>query len=446
MKGRQMSASNGNGVARKSVALGMPGYGQLTPGAARGFYRCTRTMDLHLNYQESSLLALNMNGLWCWALNILRQGKPLTYFAMQHADIEPEEWWLDKLVQEMEAKELDVLGVVAPIKDTRGVTSIAMARPDGDTWKTHGRLTMSEVCRLPETFTSEDVGYQLLINTGCWVCRFDEAWARKVHFTVNDRICFDEQKGVYFPQVESEDWFLSRLFHELGLKVGVTRKVELGHRGPMVFSNTKAWGTEEFDGAALSASVIAKPDPVEWFPSNVAGWLSKEEGIELARLAEGKRVLEIGAYCGRSTICLAQKALSVGVVDPFDGRETPMPGDTYEKFRSNVRAHGMGEKVTVYKATSKETLPCLPPAFDLVFIDGAHDRASVLADAEMAITILKPGGLLVFHDYHQPNEPEVTEAVDELIRGGARLLSQCDTLAVVRPAEILEPVGTGTEN
>ena len=40
--------------------------------------------------------------------------------------------------------------------------------------------------------------------------------------------------------------------------------------------------------------------------------MTEEEGQELARLAEGKVVLEIGAYAGRSTICLAQKAVTVG--------------------------------------------------------------------------------------------------------------------------------------
>jgi hypothetical protein len=37
-----------------------------------------------------------------------------------------------------------VLGVVAPIKDQRGVTSIAMAKPDLDPWTITGRLTMRE--------------------------------------------------------------------------------------------------------------------------------------------------------------------------------------------------------------------------------------------------------------------------------------------------------------
>ncbi|HEX6985675.1 MAG TPA: hypothetical protein VF170_09870, partial [Planctomycetaceae bacterium] len=170
------------------VFLGMPGYGELTAGAARGFWRATRRPESHVCYQynEGSLLAANFNTLWCGALNLRHRGERVDYFAMQHADIEPQDYWLDTLIEEMEARDLDLLGVVVPIKDMKGVTSTALARPDGDTWRIQCRLTMAEVYRLPETFTSEDVGHPLLLNTGLWVCRFGE-WAKQVRFTINDR-------------------------------------------------------------------------------------------------------------------------------------------------------------------------------------------------------------------------------------------------------------------
>ena len=48
----------------------------------------------------------------------------------------------------------------------------------------------------------------------------------------------------------------------------------------------------------------------DWRPEGynvhrVRGWLTQAEGDKLARLAEGKKVLEIGSYCGRSTIAMA---------------------------------------------------------------------------------------------------------------------------------------------
>jgi SAM-dependent methyltransferase len=421
-------------MAERFVFLGMPGYGQVTGPAARAFWRASNRPGetrVRYEYREGSLLACNFNGLWCGALNDTVRGQRVDYFAMLHADCEPDDGWLDVLIDELEARQLDVLGVAVPIKDPKGLTSLALAHESGDTWRIKARLTLAEVMRLPETFTSEDVGAPLLLNTGCWVCRFNPAWASQVRFEINDRIVWNETLGVYQPQTEPEDWFFSRLCHEQGLRIGATRKVRLAHAGPTRYLNTHDWGTEEFDSAWADRSPL--PDAGLRFPHDAAGWLAECEGRELARLAEGKSVLEIGSFCGRSTICLAQTAKAVAAVDTFDGRGTLTPGDTYELFRTNLGRYGVAAKVQSYRGESAETLPLLPPVYDLVFVDGSHDRESVSRDAALARGVLKPGGLLAFHDYGD-RDFGVTEAVDELLRGGAELLNVAGTVAVVRPA------------
>lgn len=440
-----MSESNGHQPVRKHVLLGMPGYGSLTHDAALGFYRSSRRPEYQIMLQSlaSSLLALNFNRLWCWALNESKEGK-CDYFAMQHSDIEPEEFWLDKLIDELEANDLDVLGVVAPLKGVVGTTSTALARGDAaeDRWRPLCRLTMKEVYRLPETFTSGDVGHPVMLNTGLWVCRFRREWAEQCHFEINDEIRFDPKKDLYFPVNEPEDWNFSRQLHELGLKVGCTRKVKLGHRGDMVYGNTRGWGEQAFDHAYVPKSVLDDRYPADWFPEDVDGWLHDKEGRELARLAAGKDVLEIGGYCGKSTICLARTAKSVLTVDPFDGRGTPAPGDTYKRFCENVARYGVADRVGTLTGTAADVVPKLDPeSFDLVFIDGAHDADSVRTDVRLALTVLRPGGLIVFHDYRLYAgevadglwNPGVTAAVNEFLAGGAELLGRCDSLAVVRP-------------
>lgn len=241
----------------RKVFLGMPGYGQLTAGASRGFWRATRLPDSQVSFTffNGSLLALNFNSLWCSALNQRLTEDGPNYFAMQHADVEPSDYWLDDLIDELEANDLDILGVSVPIKSERGLTSLAVDRRDGDTWRPLCRLSTTEVASLPETFTSKDVGGNLLINTGLWVCRFNPDWARKVRFTINDRIVFDSKAGKYIPQVEPEDWYFSRLCHELGLRIGATRKIVLTHRGDAAYPNNQAWG-DPFDSAWLNQSVI----------------------------------------------------------------------------------------------------------------------------------------------------------------------------------------------
>jgi len=186
------------------VVLGMPGYGKQTAAAGRSLWRASRDMSgVAVEYSAGSLLACNFNKLWCTALNMVHAGERVDYFAMLHDDIGCEDFWLDKLIAELEEKQLDVLGVVVPIKDTRGVTSIALHH-EGDNWNPECRLTMRDVYQLPETFTSADVGgFPLLLNTGCWVVKWNQEWCRKVHFTINDRIIFDRGCNMYRPEVET---------------------------------------------------------------------------------------------------------------------------------------------------------------------------------------------------------------------------------------------------
>lgn len=419
----------------RTALLGMPGYQGLTTKAARGFYRAATGGSLAVQYvcADSSLLAQNMNILWCAALNAAARGAPVDLFAMQHSDIEPEENWLELLVAEMDATGLDVLGVVSPIKDHRGVTSVAVGRADGDPWRVDRRLTMTEVYALPQTFTSADVGGPLLLNTGLWACRFDPAWAKGVHFEVNDRIVWSETARAYCPEVEPEDWNLSRQFHRLGLKVGCTRGVRLEHRGSYGFPNGAAWGTQETDAeyGRVAGGFV--------FPEAVPGWLSAEEGEALWRLARGMRVLEVGSYCGRSTVCLAQSAAHVTAVDTFDGRGTPAPGDTRAAFDAALAGFGVAGRVEARPGRAEDVLPRLRErTYDLAFIDGAHDRASVARDAALAAPLLRPGGLLAFHDYRpgDPADPDpgVAEAVGEILAAGGELLARAGSVAVVRPA------------
>jgi protein-L-isoaspartate O-methyltransferase len=407
--------------------LGMPGYGSVTADAARGFWRASRN-GTRVNYMhfQGSLLAQGFNALWCAALNSQHKGETVDYFAMQHADIEPEDGWLDKLTDEMEANDLDIIGAVAPIKDFKGMTSIAVAHPT-DTWRVKCRLSLKEIYRLPETFTSADVGGDLLLNTGLWVCRFDPRWNKEVHFTVNDRIVYESNLGIYMAQVEPEDWYFSRLCHELGLKVGCTRKVLLNHKGQHSFTNAKPWGID-YDDVYLTESSIPVKQEFQ-FPHDVDGWLTEAEGKQLFELAKGKHVLEIGSYCGRSTICLAQNALDVVSIDPHDGRGTGAPRNTLDTFRTNLYRYAIDNV-----RSSDGTDLSIEPTFDLVFIDGSHEFKDVKNDIERSMALLKDDGLIVFHDYHRDCDPDVTKAVDEFLSAGAELLMVTDTLAVVKPS------------
>ena len=70
------------------------------------------------------------------------------------------------------------------------------------------------------------------------------------------------------------------------------------------------------------------------------------------------------------------------------------------RFDHSIRISGGGSKVKKLKGRSQDLLPALPDAdYHVIYVDGAHDAASVLLDAMLSWRLLKPGGLLLFDDY-----------------------------------------------
>ncbi len=429
------------------VAIMQPSYARSVPSkhSARAFYRPTlRGIDRIELEQGTSMLPRCFNLLLADALNYKGE-RPITHLAMLHDDIAPDAGWLDILLDELERTGADIISAVSPIKNEKGLTSTAI--DVGDPWIVR-RLTMHEVYQLPETFEAKDIrwnvgGKPLLVNTGCWLAKFDrafwEAFADEERGNGQSGFRFITKlhrmpDGVWASLDQPEDWQWSREAHALGQKVVATRKVLLDHEHPQ-WNNRSGWGQWPTDLAYLewqrNLKTLNEGKGDFLFPADVAGWLSEEEGQALAKLAADKDVLEIGSYCGRSTICLAQAAKSVCAVDPFDGRATTAPRDTLAEFVGNLVTYGVMPKVTTYKGQSDMVVPDIRTTFDLAFIDGNHTQDAVRRDAEMARGKLNPGGLLAFHDYGRPGDEGVTAAVDSIIRDGASLLDVADTIAVL---------------
>lgn len=447
--------------------------GGLAPGGGSPWAgRLTQVMT------GGSLLANTFNQFWVHALNLQDQGVPIQYFAMLHDDIAPEDGWLDILLEDIRATGADLVAAVSPIKDPLGITSTAIDDP-ADRFNVERRLSMHEVVRLPEIFDARDCGYEdrmTLANTGCWVCDFTKPWTRHyfaeqgthLRFTIDDRIRHDPGRPPgqrWLAEVAPEDWNFSRDVQALGGVVKITRRVKLQHYGLMPFSNQFPWGQWEYDqsfahkfghkpvrpdleappGFAPPGAVGNDVTPGERqntvYP-DVPGWLSDREGATLRTMAAGQRVLEMGSYCGLSTIWMSLSAKSVDCVDTWDGRGTPLPGPTLEVFDANVRKYGDYKRVTVHRGLNHVVLPRLARegrTFDVIFIDASHDEASVRNDAALALTVLAPGGSLVFHDYGSVGDIGVTHAVTALeamlSRSGAvphgRVLA--DSLYLLRP-------------
>lgn len=228
-----------------SIYLAVPHYGQIEPAALPGLMLPTRHR-IHVNTNGCSLLAHNFNRLFCDAAN-LRASRGLTHFAMLHADVEAPPYWIDALIEEMDRVRADVLSVVLPIKDGRGLTTTGVQHPETQRIT---RLTVRETLALPQTFdagTAGYPGYHLMINTGCWVARFDGDWVERFPgFAILDGIVRGDD-GRLAPRVLSEDWNFSGWAARHGLRVLATRRVPCKHHGRAAYVNDTEWGEWDTD-------------------------------------------------------------------------------------------------------------------------------------------------------------------------------------------------------
>ncbi|MFN2327415.1 MAG: class I SAM-dependent methyltransferase [Chromatocurvus sp.] len=162
------------------------------------------------------------------------------------------------------------------------------------------------------------------------------------------------------------------------------------------------------------------PIPVD----SVKGFLSAEEGEALyhhGRIACARGpLLEIGSYCGRSTLYLALACRDAGghvfAVDHHRGSEEHQPGemfhdsalldprtgqlDTFHEFRSNLLRAGLEDFVIPVVAPAERFAACFQGTLGLVFIDGGHSLDAALADYRAWSTRLAASGLLAIHDVY----------------------------------------------
>ncbi|GHC69268.1 class I SAM-dependent methyltransferase [Streptomyces cinnamoneus] len=167
-----------------------------------------------------------------------------------------------------------------------------------------------------------------------------------------------------------------------------------------------------------------KPDILAAFEA-AKGFMPVDEGLALHAAAReagrlGLPLLEVGTYCGRSTILLADAARESGTVavtvDHHRGSEEQQPGweyhdpsvvdetpgvgrmDTLPTFRRTLYRAGLEEHVVAVVGRSPQVAKVWGTPVGLVFIDGGHTDEHATADYEGWAPHLAPEGLLVIHD------------------------------------------------
>ena len=156
--------------------------------------------------------------------------------------------------------------------------------------------------------------------------------------------------------------------------------------------------------------------------AGIKGFLAEDEGECLYETAlEASRqgpCLEIGGYCGRSTVylgaaCRANNSILFSV-DHHRGSEEQQPGeeyfdpdlfdpsigriDTFKEFRKTLEHAGIGDSVVPIVCRSEVAARFWATSLSLVFIDGGHSYESVYTDYRAWSGHVMLEGYLLFHD------------------------------------------------
>ncbi len=154
----------------------------------------------------------------------------------------------------------------------------------------------------------------------------------------------------------------------------------------------------------------------------IKGFLANDEALALYRQAllasAAGPVLEIGSYCGKSTIylglaCRANNS-TVFALDHHRGSEEHQRGeffhdpelydagagvmDTFREFRRNIHRAGLDEVVVPIVAGSEAAARHWRTPLAMVFIDGGHSLDAALTDYRCWMPHLMRAGVLAIHD------------------------------------------------
>ena len=155
---------------------------------------------------------------------------------------------------------------------------------------------------------------------------------------------------------------------------------------------------------------------------NIPNWGSFNETYSKAvqKFNDGAIFVEIGAWLGSSTVCMAENIMNSGkdikfyTIDPFDGKgesyenyEVLKNDKVYETYLNNIEP--VKEYINTLRGLSYEFVDMFDnKSIDFVFIDGDHSYEGILRDLREWFPKIKDEGLFAGHDYNN----ELKVAVD----------------------------------
>lgn len=189
--------------------------------------------------------------------------------------------------------------------------------------------------------------------------------------------------------------------------------------------NLSELSVNQIDGWLNSAEVSAKwEQEVVRLKSlripEASGGVNQGDQKAIFSLVHGARptsVLEVGTHIGASTVHLASALRSthensefhLTTVDLIDVNN--QHNKHWEKYSSptsplnNLKTLGLESKTEFVVSDSVNFLSTCESKFDFIFLDGDHGAKTVYKEVPLAISLLKPNGIILLHDYFPANKP-----------------------------------------
>jgi predicted O-methyltransferase YrrM len=144
--------------------------------------------------------------------------------------------------------------------------------------------------------------------------------------------------------------------------------------------------------------------------------------IELVKSVNPKIMIEFGCQMGRTSVAILrvvdtlERYIGIDVpanyVPPLAGQRSEVPSEPGRYALADPRF-----QLIIRPRGSLDLFVNDLPRCDAIFIDGDHSERAVLHDSRLADTLVRPGGIIIWHDYANPTV-EVTRALDNLIEAG----------------------------
>ncbi|MDR2388541.1 MAG: O-methyltransferase [Tannerellaceae bacterium] len=123
-------------------------------------------------------------------------------------------------------------------------------------------------------------------------------------------------------------------------------------------------------------------------PRMMAGHLQGRILKMLCRLIQPRRILEIGAYTGYATLCLAEATEDEARIHTIEIEE-----EMEDFLMKYIARSPHKERIRVHFGDAMERIPHLDETWDLVFIDADKQRYSEYYD--LVFPRLRPGGVIL---------------------------------------------------